>query len=233
MSESKSVCVNCIEKDTTIFHVLSPKEKEFLLINHVCAQYKKGEMIYTEGDKPAGLLCLVDGKIKIFKEGAGGREQIIRMAKPVNFIGYRALFAEDNYNSSSLAIEDSIVCILNKKQVFKLIRSNPEFAMVVIKYMAIELGFANSRTVNLTQKHIRGRLAESLLFLKDTYGLAEDNSTIKVYLSRDDLASLSSMTTSNAIRTLWSFAEEKLISIDGRKIKIIDLKKLERISEIG
>lgn len=233
MSESKSICANCIEKDTTIFHVLSAKEKDFLLNNHICLHYKKGEMIYSEGDKPSGLLCLVEGKVKVFKEGAGGREQIIRMAKPLSFIGYRALFAEDNYNSSSLAIEDSVVGILNKKQVYKLIHNNPEFAMVIIKYMAIELGFANSRTVNLTQKHIRGRLAESLLFLKDTYGLAEDNSTIKVYLSREDLASLSSMTTSNAIRTLWSFAEEKLIAIDGRKIQIIDLKKLERISEIG
>ena len=85
----------------------------------------------------------------------------------------------------------------------------------------------------LTQKHIRGRLAESLLFLLDTYGTEEDNITIKVYLSREDVANLSNMTTSNAIRTLSAFAAENVIGISGRKIKILDLKKLDKISELG
>jgi CRP-like cAMP-binding protein len=105
--------------------------------------------------------------------------------------------------------------------------------MDIIRKMASELGFSNTRTVSLTQKHIRGRLAESLLFLKDTYGFEDDNLTIKVYLSREDLANLSNMTTSNAIRTLSTFAGEDVIELDGRKIKILDLKRLERISELG
>jgi len=102
-----------------------------------------------------------------------------------------------------------------------------------MKLLASELGFSNSRTVTLTQKHIRGRLAESLLFLKDTYGYEEDNCTLKVYLSREDIANLSNMTTSNAIRTLSTFSNERVIAIDGRRIKILDLPKLERISDLG
>ena len=87
--------------------------------------------------------------------------------------------------------------------------------------------------VSLTQKHIRGRLAESLLFLKQNYGLEEDGSTLSIYLSREDLASHSNMTTSNAIRTLSAFAQERIIAIDGRKIKIIDERRLEAISGGG
>jgi len=94
-------------------------------------------------------------------------------------------------------------------------------------------GISNTRTVSLTQKHIRGRLAESLLLLVDTYGLEEDGRTIRAYLSREDLANLSNMTTSNAIRTLSTFAAESLISLDGRKISILDMKKLERVSDMG
>lgn len=224
---------NCIEHELSVFNVLTQKEKEILITNYTCSQYKKGEIVYKEGDQPIGLMILSEGKVKVFKEGVGGREQIIRMAKPVGFIGYRALFAEDCYNSSAVAIEDSTVCIIDKKNLFKVVRSNPELALHIIKYMATELGFANNRTVTLTQKHIRGRLAESLLFLKDTYGYADDNMTIKVYLSREDIANLSNMTTSNAIRTLSTFASEKVIALDGRKIKILDLKRLERISEMG
>ena len=102
-------------------------------------------------------------------------------------------------------------------------------AMFFIKLLAIDLGVSDERTVNLTQKHIRGRLAESLLFLKETYGLEEDGATISIFLSREDLANLSNMTTSNAIRTLSIFAAEKLIAIDGRKIKLINEDELRKI----
>ena len=180
-----------------------------------------------------GLMILAEGKVKIFKEGVGGREQIVRMAKPVGFIGYRALFAEENHTATAVAIEDCVACIVDKESVFRVVRSNAEFSMSVIRSFASELGFSHDRTVTLTQKHIRGRLAESLIFLKDTYGYEDDGKTIKIYLSREDVANLSNMTTSNAIRTLSTFAQEGVISIDGRKIRILDLHKLERISELG
>jgi CRP-like cAMP-binding protein len=102
-----------------------------------------------------------------------------------------------------------------------------------MKVLAEELGYSNNRTASLTQKHIRGRLAESLVILRDTYGLDNDGETIKVYLSREDIAHLSNMTTSNAIRTLSTFASEEIITLEGRKIMILDGPRLERISELG
>lgn len=224
---------NIIDNQMSVFSVLNTDEKEHLKRNSTCTQYKKNDIIYKEGDKPSGLICLSKGKVKIFKEGVGGREQIVRMAKPVGFIGYRAIFAEQNYLASAEAIEDCVICTIEKEALFKILKTNPDLAFSIIRSLASELGFSNNRTVTLTQKHIRGRLAESLVFLKDTYGIEEDNSTIKVYLSREDIANLSNMTTSNAIRTLSTFASEKIIALDGRKIKILDLKGLERISELG
>ncbi len=234
MQDNKTLtCTSCIDNELSAFNVLTREEKDHLLAHHSCTEYRKGEIIYKQGDKPNGLICLSSGKAKIFKEGVGGREQIIRMAKPVGFIGYRALFADDNYTSTAIAIEDCKVCILGKSAVFKVLRSNSDLAMNIIHFMARELGFSNSRTVTLTQKHIRGRLAESLLFLKDTYGMEKDGMTIKVYLSREDVANLSNMTTSNAIRTLSAFSQEKVIGVSGRKIRILNLEELEKISERG
>ena len=224
---------DCIDNAKSVFTVLTLKEKEFLKQNYTCAFYKKGEIIFKEGDKPLGLMILAEGKVKIFKEGVGGREQIVRMAKPVGFIGYRALFAEENHTATAVAIEDCVSCIVDKESVFRVMRSNADLSMSVIQSFASELGFSHDRTVTLTQKHIRGRLAESLIFLKDTYGYEDDHKTIKIYLSREDVANLSNMTTSNAIRTLSTFAQEGVIAIDGRKIRILDLPKLERISELG
>lgn len=224
---------NCIENKMSVFNVLKPDEKELLKNNYTVQSYKKGEIIFKEGDKPTGLICLSEGKVKVFKEGVGGREQIVRMAKPVGFIGYRALFAEENHTATAVAIEDSLICSIDKDTIYKLLKMNPDLSMSIIKAFATELGFSNDRTVTLTQKHIRGRLAESLIFLKDTYGFEEDEATIKVYLSREDIANLSNMTTSNAIRTLSAFAGENVIALDGRKIKILDMPMLERISELG
>ena len=222
-----------IENSKSVFNIISEEEKKTLDENHTLTHFKKSEIIYKEGDKPLGLICLAQGKVKVFKEGVGGREQIVRMAKPYGFIGYRALFAGENYISSSVAIEDSTICILDKDVLFKILRNNARLSMRFLSSLATELGFSNLRTVTLTQKHIRGRLAESLLFLIDTYDFEQDGATLKVYLSREDIANLSNMTTSNAIRTLSTFASEDIISLQGRKIKILNLHKLERISALG
>ena len=131
------------------------------------------------------------------------------------------------------AFEPSVVCLIPMSAITTLISQNNDLAMFFIRQLSIDLGISDERTVNLTQKHIRGRLAESLIFLKESYGLEEDGSTLSIYLSREDLANLSNMTTSNAIRTLSQFATERLITIDGRKIKIIEEEKLKKISKIG
>ncbi len=107
------------------------------------------------------------------------------------------------------------------------------FTKKMMMLMAKELGFANRRTVALTQKHVRARLADSLLFLKETYGYEDDGKTIHAYLSRQDIAGLSNMTTSNAIRTLSNFATEGILDIRGRRIKIRDINKLKKISDMG
>ncbi|MPM93671.1 hypothetical protein SDC9_140811 [bioreactor metagenome] len=114
-----------------------------------------------------------------------------------------------------------------------MLRENGNLALFFIQMLSCDLGVADNRVVNLTQKHVRGRLAESLIFLKESYGLEEDGATINIYLAREDLANLSNMTTANAIRTLANFVNERIISLDGRKIKIIDEDKLLKISKIG
>ncbi len=221
------------ENPKSVFSLLSPPEKEDLIKQSSVTLFRKNEFIYKEGDIPSAFMFLIDGKVKIFKEGVGGREQIIRMTKPMGYVGYRALIAEEIHNASAVTLEDSNVLVVNTDHFFNKLLRNPDFAFRLIQKLARELGFSNSRTVTLTQKHIRGRLAESLLLLKEKYGFEHDGVSLRAYLSREDIANLSNMTTSNAIRTLSNFSSEKVIAIDGRKIKILDLQKLERISKLG
>jgi CRP-like cAMP-binding protein len=222
-----------VENPKSIFYLLSPEEKEELQQNVSVANYRKNEFIFKEGDKPNGLITLLEGKVKIYKEGVGGREQIIRMAKPLGIIGYRALLSFENHIASALTLEESVICTISSDFVLNRALKNSDFSFKIIQKLSKELAFANGRMVTLTQKHIRGRLAESLLLLKDKYGVENDGNTLRVYLSREDIANLSNMTTSNAIRTLSTFASERVIAIDGRKIKILDPARLERVSKLG
>lgn len=221
------------ENPKSIFSTLTPEEKQDLQNHLSLAYYKKNEFIFKEGERPTGLLFLVDGKVIIYKEGVGGREQIIRMTKPLGLIGYRALLAEELHIGSAITLEDSTVCSVSREYFLNKLLKNPNFSYKLIQKLARELGFSNIRTVTLTQKHIRGRLAESLLLLKEKYGWENDGATLKVYLSREDIANLSNMTTSNAIRTLSTFSGEKVIAIDGRKIRILDIHRLDKISQLG
>ena len=179
------------------------------------------------------LMCLLSGKVKIYKEGVGGRSQIIRVLKTKEYFAYRAFFAEGNFVTAASAFEPCTICLIPMPAIMKLIKDNSELDLFFIRQLSIDLGISDERTVNLTQKHIRGRLAESLLFLKDSYGLEEDGATLSIYLAREDLANLSNMTTSNAIRTLSTFVAERIIALDGRKIKLIDEDRLKKISKMG
>jgi CRP-like cAMP-binding protein len=141
--------------------------------------------------------------------------------------------AEQPFITGTSALEPCVVLKVPMGIIVRLIQENAKLGWFFIQKLAHDLGQSDERTVSLTQKHIRGRLAESLLFLKDSYVLEEDGSTLSIYLSREDLANLSNMTTSNAIRTLSAFASEKIVAIDGRKIKFINITELQKISKIG
>lgn len=222
-----------LDKISDMLDTLTDEQREVLTEHISVVRYKKNDIIYKEGDLPTNLLCLVSGKVKIYKDGVGGRPQIMRVLGETEYFAYRAYIAGEPFITAAAAFEPCVVLKVPLGIMVKIIQENARLAWFFIQKLAHDLGQSDERTVNLTQKHLRGRLAESLLFLKESYGLEEDGSTLSIYMSREDLANLSNMTTSNAIRTLSAFASEKLVAIDGRKIKFMNLKELEKISRIG
>lgn len=222
-----------IDEIMTVWDVLTPDERQFLRTNYTVHHFKKNEMIQIEGEIPTHMMVLESGKAKVYKEGVGSRAQIIRMLKPGEHFGYRAIIASEPYNTNVSAFEASTVYMIKADIFISILKNNNAFCYRFLEEMATDLGASDARTVNLTQKHIRGRLAEALLMLKNRYGMEEDGATISIYLSREDLANLSNMTTSNAIRTLSNFVNEHIIAMDGRKLKIIDDEQLIRISKMG
>lgn len=223
----------CIEGSSSIFKGLNQKDKEALVHQHSVVIIKKGQFLFREGDKPKGLICLASGKVKVFKDGVGGRGQILKMVRHQGFIGYKNLFSDSPWSVSAVAIEDSAICIFERNGFVRMLKKNPDLCLRFLKVVTEELWVSNNRTVSLAQKHIRGRLAESLIILRDTYGYEADGKTIRILMSREDIANLSNMTTSNAIRTLSNLAADGIIELAGRRISILDSNYLEHISEMG
>ena len=214
-----------------IWNPLTEEEKREISECLTVDSFDKNEYIYKENEIPTCIKCLINGKVKICKNGINGRDQILRTIRPNEMFSFRAYFADDDYLTSAIAFEHSVVASLPMELVVKLMSSNNHVSMELVRQLAVELGKSDCRTINLTQKHIRGRLAESILTLKERYGLEKDGYTLSIYLSREELANMSNMTTSNAIRTLSAFANEKIITIDGRKIKVLNENELKFISE--
>ena len=185
----KSTLESILQQEMSDFWaLLENEEKRIIAENFKIQNFKKNEIIYSEGEDPAQLMCLLKGKVKIYKDGVGGRSQIIRLIRPVQYFGYRAYFSREPYVTAAAAIENSIVGFLPMPLVEEL---------------------------------------------KENYGVEEDGLTLNIYMAREDLANLSNMTTSNAIRTLSSFTNEKIITVDGRRIQIIDEERLRKISKFG
>ncbi len=221
------------ESISALWDPLTNEQRQYLVDNIRIHVFEKNEVLYNQNETPTYVMCLLEGKIKVGMSGVGGRTQIIRMIEQMGIFSYRAAFANERYRTSASAFEASTVCMIPTAVVMNLIENNNELALFFIRQLCRMLRDADALAVNLTQKHMRGRMAESLLMLKDKYGYEDDGITLRCYLSREELANMSNMTTGNAIRMLSALSAESIIITDGRKIKITDEKRLLSISENG
>ncbi|MDR0419636.1 MAG: Crp/Fnr family transcriptional regulator [Prevotellaceae bacterium] len=211
----------------------TPQEKDLVWQNTTSKVYRKGEFVFQEGDSPVALKYLTSGKVKVFKQGVGGRAQILRLVSSWGLLGFRGLLANEPHFTTAQAMEPSLVCHVDRTCMQSIINSNSKLTAAMVNFMAGTLGFSYWRTVSLTQKHIRGRVADALLILSNIYGFEEDGTTMRACFSREDIASLSNMTTANAIRTLSAFQDEQIVKLERRRIQILDPQKVHRISELG
>lgn len=227
---SVNTCMNCTRKKYSLLDDLSYCELELLEKNRSVVNYKKGETIYKEGTKPMGLLCLNTGKVKLICTASNGTEQIVGLKKPVDFIDVRALMTDSPYKNSAIALEDSSVCFIDKNDFNHVVKTNSDLSLKIIRLFAKELDEADNRFVNITQKHLRARLAYTILQLLDIYKTLPDGKTINCILKRSDLAGLSNMTTANVIRTISSFSKEGIIESERKRLKVNYPEKLRDIS---
>lgn len=225
-------CAECQARLNNVFCTLSDKDLKELSVEKSCNIYRKGQLVFFEGNRPTGLFCVNKGKVKIYQIGIEGKEQIIRLAKDGDILGYRSLISGETYTASASVIEDATICFLPRKIFFDLLQTNSELSSRMMKLLSHDLKAAEKRITGLAQKPVRERMAETLIMLEEFYGLDRDNATIKANLSREDIANIVGTATETAIRILSEFRSEKKLELVGKKIQILDHDALIKTANI-
>lgn len=224
-------CQNCANRQTSVFADLRKDELESLSIQKSCGFFKKGQYIFQENSRLPGVYCIHSGKIKMFRIGSEGKEQIIRFAKAGDMIGYKSILSNEPLSVSAAALDDVSVCFIPKQFLFDTLSINNMFTRKLMEVACHEIGEANKIITNLAQKTVRERLAEVLLILKETFGENEEG-YLEVKLTREEIASFVGTATESVIRLLSEFKKDALIELKGRNIKILKPNQLVIIGNV-
>ena len=224
-------CSACGSRDKSVFCGLHSDHLDKIDSHKGCDFYKKGEVIFKEGGYARGLFCVNRGKIKMSKMGPSGKEQIIRFATDGDVMGYNSMLSKSKLSSTAVALEDASVCFIPSSDFFSLIKTEPDFSLKMLELTAKNWNEASRLITDMAQKTTKQRLAEMILWLKETFGLDDDN-CIDVKLSREEIANMVGTATEAVIRLLSELKKEKLISLDGKKIKLLDIHGLVMLAEL-
>jgi len=225
-----SKCEQCIVREFSSLKALN--KEELLKMANCKTSYtiKKGEPIFEEGETVNGIYCVKDGVCKLSKLSANGKDQIVKLVKPGELLGQRSMISDEPANLSAVALEDMEVCFIPRSEVLQFFNNNNQFSMNIMKSICGDLKESDDHMVSMAQKTVKERLAETLLYLEDTFGRNEDGS-LHIQLSREELAGMIGTATESCIRLLSEFNKSGLIDLNGKKISIIDRSKLKRLAD--
>ena len=220
-----SKCEQCIVREFSSLKALN--KEELLKIADCKSSYtiKKGEPIFTEGENVNGIFCIKDGVCKLTKLSANGNDQIIKLISKGELLGQRSMISDEPVNLSAVALEDMEVCFIPKTEIMGLFNQNNQFSMNMMRAICGDLKEADEHLVTMAQKSVKQRLAETLVYLQDTFGINPDNS-LKVKLSREELAGMVGTATESCIRLLSEFNKLGVIELSGKKITITNKAQL-------
>lgn len=224
-----SKCEQCIVREFSSLKALNKDELLRIANCKTSHTVKKGEPIFEEGEVVNGIFCIKEGVCKLSKLSSNGKDQIVKLIKAGELLGQRSMISDEPANLSAVALEDMEVCFIPKSEVLNMFDTNNKFSMNLMKSLCGDLKETNDHLVSVSQKTVKERLAETLLYLQDNFGKNEDGS-LHIQLSREELAGMIGTATESCIRLLSDFNKLDLVELNGKKIILKDIAKLKKIA---
>lgn len=229
-NHTESRCENCIVRQFNSLKALTKEELKRISDSKETRSIKKGEALFNEGERLHGVFCVRNGVSKLSKLSDNGKDTIVKIATKGEILGERSVIAEEITNLSAVALNDMEVCYIPKMHITDSINNNPQFTKAILVHMANDLKFADNVIVNMAQKTVRQRVAETLLYLDKNFKTDADG-FISIILTREDIANIVGTAKEACIRTLTEFKKENWILTDGKRISLTDKKALHRLAE--
>jgi CRP-like cAMP-binding protein len=222
---------NCCDLRTCFLCRWSLKEwKPAIETHRVNFKLKKGDVLFKEGEPVKGIYFVFSGKVKVHKQWGEDKELIVRFAKDGDIVGHRGLGNSAVYPVSATALETVIACYIDLDFFYSSLKVNHDFVEKLMMFYARELQESERNMRNLAHMPVKGRLANSLLHLREKFGI-DENGYIDIELSRQDIASFTGTTYETIFRTMHELIQNNLIEVSGKSIKIIDAQGLQRVTE--
>ncbi|MFL0270276.1 Crp/Fnr family transcriptional regulator [Candidatus Clostridium radicumherbarum] len=230
------VCEACTgrycAKKAPIFSVLDSDQLVEVTSSIIRRKYKKGQIIFFEGDVSDKFYIINGGKIKIFKYTKEGKEQILYILSEGDFIGYLSLLKKGRFDYNAEALEDVNVCMLTKDDFDKIVKRTPEISLRILESLHDRLVSLENLVQTLSTKDIETRIAAILKNFAREFGKEEAKGiVIEMPLSREEMANYIGVTRETMSRKLTSMEDDGTIELVGnKKIIIKDLQLLEELS---
>jgi len=221
-------CADC-QLQCDIFKALSVTGKTFSEVNPMHVTIKRHETICKQGNEVTHAIYLVKGTAKLYIEGLNNRNITLYIMKPHSYIGLLSFFETPRYSYSVTALEESEICMIDLAYIKKLYIENHEFLIKLNRAFGKSVASIMQKIITLNQKNIRGRFADSLLYISDLH----QSLSFHMLLTRRELGELSAISEENTVRLLTELKKENIIDVQGKQITILDDKLLKKISEVG
>jgi len=213
-----------------LFRFLTDKELEIINEKRYEVRFNKGETIFKQGGPLTHIACLTDGMAKIYLEDNKNKNIILKVVRPTELVGGPGFQVDNRHHFSVSTITDSKACFIDILAFEQILKTSSPFAMEFIKHLNTTTILLYNKIQSLTQKHMNGRIADTLLYLsKVIYA----NESFETTLSRQDLADMSSMTKESAIRIIKEFRDDGIIDCEANHFKILNENQLVKISQTG
>lgn len=229
-------CESCTGKycatKVPIFSVLDKEQLSEVMSSIIRRRYKKGQIIFFEGDVSDKFYIINGGKIKIFKYTKEGKEQILYILSEGDFLGYLSLLKKGKFDFNAEALDDVHVCLLTKDDFDKIVKKTPEISLRILENLHDRLVSLENLVQTLSTKDIEARIAGILINFARDFGKEEKEGVVlEMPLSREEMANYIGVTRETMSRKLTAMEDEGVIELVGnKKIIIKDMDLLKELS---
>lgn len=212
-----------------LFAGLDQEQAESLIAQMTPTHMERGDVLFHEGEQGDRLYVIGEGKVKLGRTSADGRENLLAILGPGEMFGELSLFDPGPRTASAIAVAETQVLALSTDQLREYLTNRPKVALTLLAALARRLRRTNESLADLVFTDVPGRVAKALLDLAQRFGRpVEDGIMVSHDLTQEELAQLVGASRETVNKALADFATRGWLRLEARAVLLQDIDRLRR-----